>query len=129
MLTAINEVTAIIAGLSFALVLKGLLPGVKEPMNTAVEYLSRGIFVIGGAIFARFLYWDVIHEIIRNFFPESLNTSRYVGTSLNSVWNLLLILGAWFVLRALLERVPEEDRKKWNVLTVAFYPRGFWGGK
>lgn len=125
MVSDMNEITAVIASVFIILVMRGLWPSLRAPANVAVEHLSRGMFATGLAIVTRFAYWDFFFEGVRRVDPALMGDLRAVGAYVNGFANLLLVVGAIYVLRALLARVPAAERRNWNIFTVAFYPDGF----
>lgn len=124
MASMINEITALLAMLLLLLVLRGLGPGLIAPANRSIQHLSRGMFITGCAIVLRFAYWDFLFEIAMRIRPESAADLRMVGVWINGAANMMLVAGSFFVLRALLERIPASQRSHWNIITVAFYPSG-----
>lgn len=117
-----------IASLAMAVVmfagLRGMWPLAVEHDHSATMYLARGLVLIFAATMLRSLYWDVLPTAWHILLPGDLPRVYGLGTGVNTFFIALNLWGVWHIMRALLELVPDAERFRWTVFTIAFYPRG-----
>ncbi len=89
----------------------------------AIHHIMAGVFWIVTASVFRGLFWDIVPEVmgredfrdmIRIFSPSTWpNILFYLMKGLAGI---RFLYGFWLLL-------PEEDRKNYNIITAAFYPK------
>ena len=84
----------------------------RRPVG-ATAYIGTGMFWIVFSSFGRSVWWDI-------FMGFGL------GNQSNVIWNSIGLLGGVAALHGFLLLLPKEDQDKYNILTVAFYPRRLW---
>ena len=92
-----------------------------------VRHMALGLILMHIAVLTRTLYWDVLRRIV--------GTDAWGGwfglaerSSINIVFNVMIVLASYHALRALKLSIPEDIRARYSLVGSAFYPRlGFIG--
>ncbi len=116
-LYSIEMILSIIFGLAGAMIVWGFYPLASGPRSSpGVRSLSRAVLLISLAVAIRVVYYGGI--------LVSQETRRVIGQAPpNILTSLILLLGAYYMLRVLYLTIPDAERKHWNLFTAAFYPR------
>ncbi len=86
-----------------------------------VGHLSAGMVLMHVAAFLRMMYWDGL----RIFLPESAWTTWYDlsgETSVNLLFNGLVVVAGYHSLKALRLAIPEDARGQYSLIGSVFYP-------
>lgn len=91
--------------------------------GTGIHHIMAGVFWIITASLVRGVFWDALPEIVGRevfyqftgmFYPNTWPNIFFYG--IMAVAGIRLMYGFWLML-------PEEDRKDYNIITAAFYPK------
>jgi len=80
--------------------------------DRAVAHLGAALFWLSTRSLGRSVWWDVFHGF--DF-----------GNPSNWIWNLIGIYACYHALHGFRMLIPARERDKFNIITVAFYPREF----
>ena len=117
MLATINTALALIALGGGLLAARGYLPHVDFWTRSPGAYLARGLLLCALSAFPRLTVWDLVWHM-----PAMREIVAAIGASpINLGFNMLL-LGLWHILHARWLIIPPPHRRRYNVLTAAFYP-------
>ena len=123
-MTLINTIIATLALLGGLLSARAFLPHVHLMGTRASDNLARGLVLSALSTFPRTFYWDVMRSFLGDkwlFVRDAMG-----GVAANSIFNAILLLGIYYILRARWLTVPSAERHKYNLFTAAFYPNGIW---
>lgn len=95
----------------------------KWKEQSAARYLAVAIWIGFAAAAGNTLYWQVFGQTAVGLGLITVETQRFWGDWLDAVFKGGGALAAYLHLKALHETLPEEDRERWGVLEVAFYPK------
>jgi hypothetical protein len=109
----INQMTGIPAVLLGTLVMVAFRHYSYRTGGQATAHLGAAIFWMAFQFVARSVWWDVFNGF-------------GLGNPSNVVWNAFAAYAAYRALRGMTLLIPEEDQGKYNIFTVAFYPRRLW---
>lgn len=88
--------------------------------DSVLTDLVAGIFWLATAIALRGLWWDAAPWVL----GQELMRSTYLGSNWpNILFDVIVAMAALRLLRGFLLMIPDEDRKHYNILTAALYPR------
>lgn len=119
-----NDIASLMMAVVMFAGIRGMWPLAREADHSATMYLARGLVLIFAATMLRSLYWDVIPTAWILLGSGTLPKVYSLGATINTVFIGLNLWGVWHIMRALLEIVPNAERFKWTVFSVAFYPQG-----
>lgn len=120
MIELINLAVAVLALLGGFLAARGFLPHVDLFGSRPSSHLARGLVIGAISTFPRLTVWDVVWQ-----FDAGSEVLRAVGSApVNLVFNLLLLVSIWEILKARWLALPEEDRDQVSIWRAAFYPGG-----
>lgn len=111
----LNTVMAVIVVLGGLLCARAFLPHVSVFGPRPVDNLARGLVLCAMGSFPRITYWDVAWSVFGLASP--------LGLATNLIFNIVLLSGVYFILRARWLTIPEAERHKYNVFTAAWYPQ------
>lgn len=80
--------------------------------GSAVAHLGAALFWLATRSVCRSVWWDVF-------------VGFGLGNSSNWVWNLIGIYACMHALYGLLMLLDKNERDKYNIFTIAFYPKTF----
>lgn len=113
-MATVNTVLAILTLLGGALCARAFLPHVRLLGPRPVDNLARGLLICAFSAFPRTAFWDLAWPGLRDFLTG--------GAVTNAVFNGVMCVGLYFILRARWLTIPEEERGRYNLITAAFYP-------
>ena len=118
----VNTATAIMAILGGLLCARGYFPHVKILGGSAANNLARGLGLSALGVFPRVFWWDLTRLLLgQEWWPVVRDLMG--GVAINAGFNLILLAGVYFVLRARYLIIPEDERGRYNVITAAWYPK------
>lgn len=117
-----NEVTGLISMVFFVLVFIGFWPHFLRRLSVRhwhdpETWMIIFIMAMDARGFLRVSYWDVYRGIWLGVSPSAMTAWT------NGTFNIMAILACLAALEALRRSIPGADRKNWNIITAAFYPR------
>lgn len=121
----LNQLTAVIAIILGALVVRGYAPSVivMSHDDKAKRYLVTATVLVFFAILGRLAQWDVAIPLLHHY-GANAEELRMIGNLLNGAfWNVLVCSAAILGLKALVETLDPSERQHYNILTIAFYPK------
>lgn len=108
-----NVITGIPALFLGLLLMRAFAPYAFVIHGSAVRHLGAALFWMATRSVCRSVWWDFFHGF-------------GFGNSSNWIWNLMGVYATYHALRGFYLLVPIAERKNYNILTVAFYPRRLW---
>ena len=120
-LDAANCAAAFLAALAAGLVGYGFVR-LAFRKSSLVGHLATGLLLLHAAVFLRTIYWDAL----RNLVSEAAWDAWYEmsgETSVNLLFNGMVIAAGYHSLKALRLAIPEEVRGEYSLVGSAFYPR------
>lgn len=120
----LSTALAIIALIGGVLSARAFLPHVNVFGRSPSSNLARGLVLAAASVGPRTFYWDVM----KNFLGPNWAVVRDLmgGNTVNILFNLVLLLGIYYILKARLLTIPDEERWRYNIITAAFFPSGIW---
>lgn len=113
-MAAINTILAILALLGGGLCARAFLPHVRLFGPRPVDNLARGLLICAFSAFPRTAFWDLAWPALRDLLTAGIVT--------NILFNGVMVIGLYYILRARWLTIPEQDRPRYNLITAAFYP-------
>ena len=115
----LTAVSAVAATLMLALVIYGFRRYIKRPRFAPIDYIATGIWLMALAKLTRLLWWDVVPY---TFLPN-LTDFRVAQHEVNWIFDLLVVLACWYMLKGIHIMVEAKEPGKYNVFTAVFYPK------
>ncbi|MDB6454280.1 hypothetical protein [Falsirhodobacter sp. 20TX0035] len=97
-----------------ALVMIGFVRIAVRPDGSPVWHMAMGMIALNAAYAFRSFYWIVVPIEVREVIGKEPP---------NIAMSLLVLAASLFFLRMLLLLIHEAERREWNIITAAFYPR------
>jgi hypothetical protein len=113
-MAAVNTALAILTILGGVLCARAFLPHVRLLGPRPVDNLARGLLICAFSAFPRTAFWDLAWPGLRDVLTGGIAT--------NILFNAVMVVGIYFILRARWLTIPEGDRERYNLITAAFYP-------
>lgn len=98
----------------------------RKSVGVATWWFLVSYTVIAFSVVLRGFYWDVLRAYLRRFNPD-LNdqiTAATGSTNLNLVFWLMIMFGAYSMLKCRQYMLPVEERKHWPWYKVWTHPNG-----
>lgn len=115
----ITALSALAATLMLALVIYGFRRYIKRPRTAPIDYIATGIWMMAVAKLLRLLWWDIVPH---TFLP-SLTEFRVAQHEVNWVFDVIVVIACWYMLKGIYIMVEAKEPGKYNVLTAVFYPK------
>lgn len=116
-LLGIEMILSIVFGMAGFLIVWGFWPLALGPRSSpGVRSLSRAVLLMSLAVTIRVVYYG--DSLISQEVRQSIGKAPP-----NIITSVILLFGAYYMLRVLYLTIPDAERKHWNLLTAAFYPR------
>lgn len=109
-----NTILALLTLLGGGLCARAFLPHVRVLGPQPVDNLARGLLICAFSAFPRTAFWDLAWPSLREAIP--------LGIEANILFNGVMLVGMYYILRARWLTIPEDTRSRYNVITAAFYP-------
>jgi len=109
------------------LVLRGLAPFWFRRNAGPLHSFTLGLSWVTGVFLLRTLYWGTMRGVVVAIDPALwASWSAFVDGPdwINAGFNTGLIIGSYYILRALHETIPPDERDRWSILSSPFYPGG-----
>lgn len=121
-MTALNEITAILAAVLMLLVARGFVPYLHWRDVDAAGLMRMSIVLLSGLSLARMAWWDLLRPLLGLLEIMPPTTATLLGQSLNAGFNLVTAAAAVAALGALHRSIPVEYRGQYTWLTAPRYP-------
>lgn len=120
----LNQWSALLAFVMAVMVVRGYWPLVRFGERSWEAHSIRGIAILVCAVILRLAWWD----ILRMLGPGWIDIARALGGGqVNVVFNLMMAVAFFELLRGRACLIPEVARKGWHWWNAWLYPRGFTG--
>lgn len=110
----LNTIIAVLTLLGGVLCGRAFLPHIKILGSRPVDNLARGLLICALSAFPRTAFWDVVWTA----FPDYVS----FGIGVNLMFNGVMLIGLYYILRARWLTIPAEVRKHYNIFTAVIYP-------
>lgn len=126
-MAALNACVAVITIIGMICVAWGYRHALRN-RGTATWHFAMSMATLAGSMGLRWLYWDVIWTTLRNRAPDlaSALSAAHGGTSINIVFNLMVLAAIYHSLKARWLLLPEKDRARWHWWSAWSHPDGIY---
>lgn len=125
MIWIVNMVIAIVATIMLLASVWSFRASIKV-VGAATWWFLISYTLIAFSVVLRGLYWDVFRVSLRKLNPEAAETFAHLtgNTNLNILFWLMIMGGAYSMLKCRHSMLPHEDKKKWPWWLVWAHPDG-----
>lgn len=113
-MATINIIVASLALIGGILCGRAFLPHINILGKRPTEYLARGLFLCALSGFPRIAHWDVLRPVTGQIWSMP---------GANLAFDLVMLLGIYFILKARWLTIPDDERGDYNIITAVFYPK------
>lgn len=118
----LNVVTSGIVALMLLAVAKGYWHLITIERGSWGFYMVRGVVVTAFTVVLRSGYWDFAQFLFGGHW-EAVK-SALGGQSISAVFNLLMVLAAYYFLCSRWVLIPEDERHRWRWWNAWLHPNG-----
>ena len=115
----ITNVTAFISLALLLLVVHGFRRYTIRPRTEPIDYIGTGIWLMALTKAIRMVWWDIVPDLMGRAYWKSLD---FQASDANWIFNIAVLLGAWFMLKGFHMLVEERAPGVYNLFTCVFYP-------
>lgn len=91
--------------------------------GSGVHHIMAGVFWIITASLARGFFWDIAPMIVTREVFYQFTGMFYPNTWPNIFFHMIQFVAGMRLMYGFWLMLPEEDRKDYNIITAAFYPK------
>ena len=118
-LIALTAITGVVSAILLGLVIYGFRRYINRERTSPIDYIATGILLMAFGNVIGFVWWEVLP-----LWSLGRTTVDFFDVySMDWTFNVLLIAGAWNMLKGFHLLVEEKEPGSYSVMTAVFYPR------